>query len=184
MVGFGYYLIHLRGNYLGFVDVCVMEREKYNSIDVAWLLVGRANEMGISMNITKAQKLLYVVYGVGLVAYNRQFLNESPKAWPYGPVFPKTRKALIRINLNSLGVEDCDERLQNDTELQSAITVVLRSFGNKTAGWLTEWTHLNGSPWWKVVHQDKEKWNAPIPDEYISHYFSGIVNIKSTSNEE
>ena len=77
--------------------------EEYESKDVAIYLRALAIQMNKPpLNVTQTQKLLYILYAYYMVSvppYNDgngcRIINESPQAWPYGPVFPKTRKILI-----------------------------------------------------------------------------------------
>lgn len=68
------------------------KNKPYDSVLVANYLLALANEKGVILNTTKVQKLLYMAYGLLLAEKNRIITDEQPKAWPYGPVFPKTRK--------------------------------------------------------------------------------------------
>ena len=44
----------------------------------------------IHVDKAKSQKLLYCCYGAVLAETNERLTDEHPKAWPYGPVFPRT----------------------------------------------------------------------------------------------
>lgn len=62
-----------------------MEQEgKYSSVDMAKMIVAYANDRHYFVNMTKVQKLLYIVYGVYLSVNGERFTDEHPKAWPYG----------------------------------------------------------------------------------------------------
>ncbi len=154
------------------------ESYKYKSTDIAKCIVARANEKKIVMNMTKLQKLLYAAYGIYLAIKNERLTNEYPKAWPYGPVFPTTREKLLKFDFVDYDISsdsDCSEDVKNDEEIDSLISLVLKTFGNWTAGQLTEWSHEPGSPWDKTVNTDGFKWNNPISDEYIKEYFLTIL---------
>lgn len=50
------------------------------------------------LNKTQLQKFMYISYGVYLaITENRIFDDDTPKAWPFGPVFPRINK---KINLD------------------------------------------------------------------------------------
>lgn len=150
----------------------------YDSVYFAKYLVARCNnEDGIDINKTKLQKLLYIVYGTMLSIYGRIVVDEMPKAWLYGPVFPKTVKRLDNKDFKSITFERFEElkELDKDEEVKNAVDVVLNRFGKLSAGQLTNWSHKEESPWWRVIKLDNCIWNTPIPNEYIKEYFDEII---------
>ena len=60
-----------------------------SSIVMAYILM-YCQDNNIVANRTKAQKLLYCCYGAILAEFNERLTDEHPKAWMYGPVFPRT----------------------------------------------------------------------------------------------
>lgn len=64
----------------------------FTSLDVAAYIAQECDRRGYTYNNTKIQKLLYVAYGVMLAWQNERICDEYPRAWPYGPVFPKVFK--------------------------------------------------------------------------------------------
>ena len=66
--------------------------KQYDSVIGAKLLLALAYEKGIVLNTTKVQKMLYILYSYYMAKHDIQIFSETPKAWPYGPVFPRTRK--------------------------------------------------------------------------------------------
>jgi len=155
---------------------------KYKSTIVAKYILSKAQEEKIVMNMTKLQKLLYISYGVYLAVKNERLTDESPKAWPYGPVFPTTRENLLKIDFQSFDItkdNECDE-IRKDKEMRELVELVLKKFGKWNAGQLTEWSHSDESPWDLTKRDENFKWNQHIPDEYIRSYFSKIL----TKNEK
>ena len=120
---------------------------KVDSVDFAVYLNKKARDAGKHMNVTKLQKLLYICYGLYLAAENEQLLTERPKAWDYGPAFPRVHKKL-KSGLERLeGQTDFSDL----TEYDFIIDPILDHFGNWTAGNLVDWTHKDGSAWSKQV---------------------------------
>lgn len=159
---------------------------KYRSTDIATYIVALANEKRIAINMTKMQKLLYIVYGAYLRIYGERLLNEHPQAWPYGPVFPTTRNRLIKRDFYTITKEDIAEsernNIENDSLLNRVIESVFKHFGDWNAGQLSEWSHSNGSPWHQTTNKDGFKWGDTISDELIRDYFNSIITIKSKNN--
>lgn len=160
----------------------IEDRYKYNSVDVAFLIAAMANEQKYYINLTKIQKLLYIVYGAYLRLYGKRVINEHPQAWPYGPVFPNTRKALLKIDdLSVITRNDVDTNVKNDETLRNIITFVFDEFAKYTAGDLTEWSHAEGSPWDRTTKRKGFSWGDYISDYDILNYFKQIISV---GNEE
>lgn len=107
---------------------------KYDSLDIAKYIVAKANKEKYGINMTKMQKLLYIVYGVYLRVYNERLTNEHPQAWPYGPVFPKTRNKLLKADLYSITKTDVCDELQKDKKVAQVVDFVFSIFGSWNAG--------------------------------------------------
>jgi uncharacterized phage-associated protein len=151
---------------------------RYNSIVFAKYLLSKILERRFDVNMTKLQKLLYISYGVYLAIKDERLTNEMPKAWPYGPVFPSTRKALLKIDIISYNISgdgECSE-ISEDEEMDGLVNLVLRTFGTWTTNQLVDWTHNIDSPWDRTQSSSGFKWNQTIPDEYTKEYFSDIIS--------
>lgn len=162
------------------VNVFVMfpDTYTYKSTDVALFIVAWANKHRYGINLTKTQKLLYVAYGAWLVLMGSRLCNEHPQAWPYGPVFPRTRDLLLNTDIDAVTLSD--ERLagiagEERDRLEDLMAFVFDGFGKMTAGQLTVWSHQPGTPWERAQGLPSFKWGAEIPDSYIYEYFSKII---------
>jgi len=144
-------------------------KETYKSTIVAEYFLALVKKAGKRFNVTKTQKLLYILYGYFL-SKNRMLLDEKPKAWPYGPVFPKTTKKKIYQSNKSLESKEF-EIIKKDTEVNKFFEIILEKFGDIPSSKLINWTHLEGGPWDLTRKQHNFKWNDIIPDEYIKEYF-------------
>lgn len=157
----------------------VMETYKYNSVTMARLIVAYANDNGFSINMTKAQKLLYIAYGLYLAVNKKRLVNEHPQAWPYGPVFPTTRNKLLKVDMYAIRMNDEElAEMAKDEDAMGLLDLVFRSFGNWTASELTGWSHKEGSPWDITVNTENFRWGDTISDDDINYYFSSILRKK------
>lgn len=102
----------------------------------------------IQTNSTKAQKLLYCCYGAVLAATNERLTDEHPKAWPYGPVFPRTFIDISKHRL-TVGMARGFEA-SCPTDILDLINKTIRAFGKYTATQLSNWSHMKDSPWSKA----------------------------------
>ena len=152
---------------------------KYDSNTFAKFLIYCANQKRIFMNVTKVQKLLYICYGAYLRIKKERLLNEHPQAWPYGPVFPRVRKMLVKdeniLSLNN--VTDEIKELHDNPYMLSFVNNVLDAFGKLTAGALTEWSHHENSAWDLTTKIEGFDWSDEISDSVIYDYFGTIVKV-------
>jgi len=148
----------------------------YNSVEVAAFIVAKANENKLGINMTKLQKLLYIAYGTSLVIYGERLTNEHPQAWPFGPVFPTTRNRLIKLDFDSINMDDPTiKNIKEEEKLKKLIDFVFEGFGKWTAKDLTAWSHKESSPWWTTKAMKDFKWGNHISDENIYNYFNAII---------
>jgi uncharacterized phage-associated protein len=148
----------------------------YESVILSKYIAAYFNERAVDINMTKIQKLTYIAYGVYLAVMNERLVDEHPQAWPFGPVFPRSRNGLLKIDLNAVRYDDPDLReISADKKVNSLISLVHDTFGLWTATMLSEWSHKNGSPWEKTVSTTGFKWGIIIKDEYIRSYFLKII---------
>jgi len=154
--------------------MCVQPNEalemKYSSLDVASRIAHVCHENGMTFNNTKIQKLLYCCYGCALVTLGGRLCDEYPRAWPYGPVFPRVYKYMSKgKNLLSFNPGSFADKADD------LIVEVVKNFGIYTAQSLSEWSHSEGSPWDTVVNglDDDTKGGLGnfIPDDLIAEYF-------------
>jgi len=143
-----------------------------DSVEFAIYLEKKARESGKDVNVTKIQKWLYICYGLFLAAENKPLLNERPRAWDYGPVFPRVYKKQSRNNNSLSGLEK-----EINTELlekyNDIIDVTVEHFGDWTATQLGNWTHEKGSAWDKQFNDGKKY--APMDNWDIFIDFKGFV---------
>lgn len=135
-----------------------IETTKYgevDSVDFAIYLNQKAIELGIAVNVTKIQKWLYICYGIYLAAKGEQLLTERPKAWEFGPAFPRVHKRQKKNNdsLNNMAMSVSAESLSKYDEI---ILPVLKHFGSWTASGLVAWTHEKGKAWDKKFNYDEK----------------------------
>lgn len=97
---------------------------------------------------------------------------ESPRAWPYGPVFPMTRKHVDFHSFPPSVDADIFSEINQDDQLIKWANHVVDKYEHYSASQLSNWSHKDGGPWDKVVNQEKCPWDTIIPDVTIKEYFS------------
>ena len=132
---------------------------------------------GTILNKTQMQKILFMCYGSYYAMKDTPlFKDDTPKAWPYGPVFPRVN---VRYNPANppLNLTDDDKKtFAKDVEALKLVTSTVAQYGRVSAHELSEWSHEKGSPWFKTVYGENGNnteinWNKEIPSKYIKEYF-------------
>lgn len=128
-----------------------------------------ANDNGHPLNKTLAQGVLYCCYGVILAAFNERLTDEHPKAWPYGPVFPRTindinKKRLTEGMVKTL-LEKCPPWWLN------WVNKTISTFWSYTATEMSNWMRLKDGPW------NKADPLASIDDREIALWFRDYLQI-------
>lgn len=112
-----------------------------NVFDVAKYILERQGEM----STMKLQKLCYYAQAWSLVWDDQQLFPEEFQAWANGPVckelFAKTQGRFRVCAEDETGGEGNLTDSQKDT-----INTVLEHYGNHTAQWLSQLTHME-DPW-------------------------------------
>ncbi|MEA5403896.1 type II toxin-antitoxin system antitoxin SocA domain-containing protein [Arcicella sp. DC2W] len=144
---------------------------KYDSITAAKYMVALAREQNKLLNATQLQKLLFIAYGFALAKSdsNESLLNESPRVWPFGPVFPKVHSQFkyfdSNIDKDSLGA------IAQDVEVTTLFNKIINSYSRYSASQLSDWSHSKGSPWEITTRDNGYVWDTTISDEVIMNYF-------------
>lgn len=156
-----------------------MEELGYDSLDIASYIKKKCQELNYSgINNTKIQKLLYCCYGATLVIENKRLCKEYPRAWNYGPVFPKVYSYISK----NKKLEDISQVSFPDN-IKNILDTVIAFFGKFSGGQLSQWSHEEGSPWYNVITLQKQSIGSFIPDEDILEYFKRYVVIKNDNDQ-
>lgn len=128
----------------------------------------------IPVNDTKAQKLLYCIYGAVLAESNERLTDEHPRAWPFGPVFPRTFNDIKKHRLTVEMAQEFQRECPSATLQLIHQTLIV--FGKYTATSLSTWSHRIGSPWSKADAL------AALDDREIALYFGQFLPIIRAEN--
>lgn len=147
-----------------------------DSVVVARALRYAAKKQDKQINMTQIMKLLYITYGTMLVAERCRITAEHPKAWPYGPAFPRVNKH-VKLS-DEITSKEYDSIKKTHPKLIQQMDAVVARFGNIPAGQLSAWSHQHGSPWDLAGKRSDWKWNTELSDDDIYDFFFNFVNAK------
>lgn len=151
--------------------------DKLTSLDYAELLKFAVYKFHRAiLNKTQLNKILFYAYGIYLAETGKPlFDDDQPKAWPYGPVFPKVNR-LVKPDIVPEGFSpDIVSLFQSDPVAMQAIKDAANKLYNKSAFKLTQWSHKEGSPWHQTIYPDDAQcrpWDTIIDNGLIQAYFS------------
>ncbi len=98
------------------------------------------------LNTVKLQKLVYYCQAWSLVWDEKPLFREQIQAWANGPVVPslfRAHKGKFTVGATDFPAGDCRNL---STTQKDTIDGVLNHYGNRTAQWLVDLTHLE-EPW-------------------------------------
>ena len=142
------------------------------TLEIAKDIVFLCNKNNYEFNNTKIQKLLYLFVGFCLINGIEEIydIDEKPKFWPYGPVFPKVHKKFEAIKEIK---RDKIESISNK-EAINILEKTVEKWGNIPAGKLSSWSHSEDSPWYLMV-KEGANWNTEFDLNYIKIFFARRV---------
>lgn len=142
---------------------------KFSSSSVMAFILYKGKKAGHSISKTQAQKLLYCCYGIVLAAFDERLTDEHPKAWPGGPLFPRTLSAINRHRLTTdkaeIFIASCP------VDWLKLMDKTIDRFWGYSATALETWSQRKGTPW------DKADPLASLDDREIQKYFQQFVPI-------
>lgn len=147
-----------------------MSTMKYDSNDVAKYIMYYCQEKGFKYNNTKIQKLLFAVHGTLMAQNGKSMINETPRMWPYGPVFVNVFQS---IKLFGLTPENLD--FKNEM-VKQYVDETIEFFAKYSASALTSWSHQKGTPWYITKEANGEAWNTEISDSITKEYFESVLS--------
>ncbi|MDR1052901.1 MAG: SocA family protein [Planctomycetaceae bacterium] len=165
---------------------------KVESVEFAKFLIARAASVSedevwgknVSLGITKLHKLLYICDGL-LLALGFNLIDETPRAWNYGPVYPKIH-TWVKNNPNVFTEkQECKpQALQKLEEInaQSLVDFVLKHYGTWAASSLSLWSHNPGGPWEFALERSGGVMNCAISKTDMKAYFQHYLKDEKDRN--
>jgi uncharacterized phage-associated protein len=155
----------------------------YDERAVANFLLDEAEKLNVHVTHLALQKLLFFAHAWHLAEYDVPLVRGLFQAWQFGPVlrtvydsFRSARKNPIKIRAKKLDLATgqyvvCEEIL--DERARSLLISVLAAGANLPTWYLSELTHMQGSPWDRVWSRACHEVNVgmKIPNALIRGYF-------------
>ncbi len=144
------------------------------AIQVAQMIIRETKAKNITLNNTKLQKLLYIVYGLYLVENRNILFSELPLYLPYGPVFDSVYQKYK--GQDSITDTEYNSSLDENPDFCKSLHTAIQLFGNYSAKVLSDWSHREGGAWSKVEQSHPQKWGTPLHILDIAEEFDNIIN--------
>lgn len=146
------------------------ERPPYDSIVLINAISRVAIVAGYRLSMSKAQLILWCLYGSCLANGNRLEI-EQPQVWKYGPVFPAAyrRGRICDRDVCEAAWKGLNEDAPEIAALLQAKTHAMMATPMKDL----EAVHKSArSPYGKMTRKEPDKWGMRIPDEDIRAFFT------------
>ena len=156
-----------------------LEPPRIQVFDVAAYILEKVG----TMTTMKLQKLIYYSQAWSLVWDEKPLFEEGIEAWANGPVVKDLfdyHRGMYEISMMPIG----NPRLLNQ-EQQDTVDAVLEYYGNKSAQWLIELTHME-DPWIQARKglPSLERGNRVISLDTIADYYSSLSSEGDFEDEE
>ena len=148
----------------------------YNCFDVAKGFLRLAGEEGDRIKPMKLLKLTYIAQGYYLGLCKKPLFHNEIQAWKYGPVIPDLYEMIKVYNKKPVDIEIIDLHTSKKLESfdENFLKVIWDNYKEYTGRQLSDKTHEEGSPWYKVFSQDVL--NTVMSNDLIKDYYSKIVD--------
>ena len=166
-------------------------QSKFSPLTIANFFIEKAAPNG-GLGHLKLQKLVYCAHGwwLALAGENPMLVNELPRVWKMGPVFPsldrrlKSRRGPPITQLITDYDEEEKKRLDGDAGIKHFLTSVWLRYEPYSGLTLTRMTHRVGSPGNKVVAENNGNdgqipLGEDIPNQYVTAEFERIRGLAS-----
>ena len=144
---------------------------KLDSVEMINSISHVARREGQPMTSSRAQIILFCIYGAHLAHTGSRLEIEHPQAWKYGPVFPRAYKRGA-LNDGSACAKSFEVLNEKNPEVANLLSC-------KTSAMLTTpMVDLNachkgkGSPYGKTISRNPDHWGVQIEDRLILDFFS------------
>ena len=151
-------------------DMKPEEKRALDSVTIINSISHLATLAGSPVTSSRAQIILYCIYGSYLARNGARLEIEHPQVWKYGPVFPRAYK---RGSLGDQGI--CHEAYAELLETQPDVATLVSA--KTTALLYTPMADLNAchkgqmSPYGKTLRKNPDKWGTQIDDGLIADFF-------------
>lgn len=148
------------------------------ALAVAQTFLDMAEQEGRRLTNMHLQKLVFFAHGVHLAAFDGEpLIEESVRAWDFGPVIPPLYERLRRFGSGTVDVSlapNTRDRLDPTGHEMQAIRSVWNAYKSYDGWSLSKISHVKGGPW-DVVWNSQGNRYGDIPNELIRTYYSSRV---------
>jgi len=149
-----------------------------------------AEKRGIALTHMKLQKLLYLAYGYYAGLTGEPLADEDFEAWQFGPVSPTVYQSFKDCGGHTIDPGRRMERFvlddegarfelpylpEDDGKAARVVDYVFDTYGAKSAIYLSDLTHKEGSPWDQADSIRPRRRNIKIDNDAIREYFAKLV---------
>ena len=159
--------------------MCIKDQYEFKSRDVARVIIAELNRRRFGVSNDRVQCLLYIAYGLWLLALKYRLTDERPEAWRQGPVFSAVQHELAdktEAQLAQIDDDDLPPTIRQNADLRKVIDLVMEDFGDWPDTALKMWNVRDCTPWWQFIFHTDRWERQPIPDSSTYEFFASLYN--------
>ncbi len=151
----------------------------YPASIIAYAFVKRGIDERAPISQMKLQKMIYFAQGIHLAIHGRALIKDAIQAWKFGPVIPDVYhdyKLYGSSPINDFKWTISTKYFLSDgilSELDATALETINMTWDALKDWnaiqLSNWTHLEGSPWQKLYKDGVS--DITIPQQLMQEYF-------------
>lgn len=143
----------------------------YSSSDIAKFFLHKSVGENIAITNLKLQKMLYIAHGLHLALTGEPLLEERVECWPYGPVIKEIYYEYKNFGNGPITPDANQKEFNFDQSALQALDYTWETAKFTDPIKLSNWTHIEGSPWKRAFDENK----SVIPNHYIEEYFKQFL---------
>lgn len=103
----------------------------------------------------------------------KPLLSERIECWPYGPVINSTYHEFKNFGGQNILIrkDESFQAMSFDDDALHTLNLTWSNCNDLNAIQLSNWTHIEGSPWKRAMDEGR----TDIPDSYILEYFKRFI---------
>ena len=140
-----------------------------NAMNIAKYIVNKAYSEDYPVSNLQLQKLLYFVQGESIQRLGDTAFPEELEVWSYGPVVRDVYKEFKMYGAKPIYC-NYSNTIVNE-ELNSLVDEILEKHGKKSAWYLVQMTHAEGTPWKVAKTQDLKV----IPESIMAIHYQSVL---------
>ena len=148
----------------------------YSANEIANYFLSKSVKENKPITNLKLQKLVYMAHGFYEALKDEDLIREEIECWPYGPVIRDLyfKYKDFKNGTITVAIEDFQNKFNFSEDALKAIDFTWNTTKDLDAIQLSNWTHIEGSPWKQAMDKNEDI----VSNDSIRQYFKQFLKPK------